>query len=148
MRWLPSNFALTITSSVLNRRCQLTHVDLYNRRETRGCYCCCCCSSDTNKWTTAWNLHIAFIALTLLVGRQEEHPVGKNWLMRCWCGCLSGARCRLFAYGPADATAIRKPLSLVLFQSRLVSPFWYRLTQVVLEKRPLNGSISSNSLAR
>ena len=24
--------------------------------------------------------------------------------MGCWCGCLSGARCRL-AYGPADATA-------------------------------------------
>ena len=21
----------------------------------------------------------------------------------CWCGCLLGARCRLFAYGPADA---------------------------------------------
>ena len=24
--------------------------------------------------------------------------------MGCWCGYLSGARCRLFAYGPADAT--------------------------------------------
>jgi len=24
-------------------------------------------------------------------------------------------------------------------KSRLVLPFWYRLTQVVLEKRPLNG---------
>ena len=29
--------------------------------------------------------------------------------MRCWCGYLSGARCRLFAYGPADATAIPNP---------------------------------------
>ena len=28
--------------------------------------------------------------------------------------------------------------SLALFQSRLVLPFWYWLTQVVLEKRPLN----------
>jgi len=26
----------------------------------------------------------AFSALTLLVGRQEEHPVCKNWMMRCW----------------------------------------------------------------
>jgi len=34
---------------------------------------------------------------------QEEQPVCKNWVMRCWCGCLSGARCRLSAYGPADA---------------------------------------------
>jgi len=30
------------------------------------------------------------------------------------------------------------PSSLASFESRLVLPFWYRLTQVVLEKRPLN----------
>ena len=46
----------------------------------------------------------AFSALTLLVGRQEGHPVCKNWVVGCWRGYLSGARCRL-AYGPADATA-------------------------------------------
>jgi len=28
----------------------------------------------------------------------------KNWVVGCWHGYLSGARCR-FAYGPADATA-------------------------------------------
>jgi len=28
----------------------------------------------------------------------------KNWVMRCWCGYLSGARCTLLAYGPADAS--------------------------------------------
>jgi len=34
--------------------------------------------------------------------------------------------------------------SLASFISRLVLNFWYQLTQVVLEKRPLNGcSISS-----
>jgi len=43
----------------------------------------------------------AFSALTLLVGRQEGHPAR---VVVCWCGCLSGARCRL-AYGPADVTA-------------------------------------------
>ena len=47
---------------------------------------------------------LAFIALTLLVGRQEGHPACKNWVVRCWRGYLSGARCRL-ACGPADATA-------------------------------------------
>ena len=31
------------------------------------------------------------------------------------------------------------PSSLALFKSRLVLPFWYWLTRVVLEKRPLNG---------
>jgi len=67
------------------------------------------------------------------------------WVMRCWCGYLSGARCRLFAYGPADATAIPKPHNLLPPLSRLVSPFWYWLTQVVLENRPLNGCNSSST---
>ena len=35
------------------------------------------------------------------------------------------------------------PSSLASFKSRLVLPFWYRLTQVVLVKRPLNGCSSS-----
>ena len=30
------------------------------------------------------------------------------------------------------------PSSLASFKSRMVLSFWYRLTQVVLEKRPLN----------
>jgi len=33
----------------------------------------------------------------------------------------------------------KTPPSLASFKSRLVLPFWYRLTQVVKEKRPLNG---------
>ena len=37
----------------------------------------------------------------------------KNSVMRCWCGCLSGARCTLFAYGQADATAIPKTLPVL-----------------------------------
>ena len=35
--------------------------------------------------------------------RKGIRPV-KNWVVGCWCGYVSGARCRL-AYGPADATA-------------------------------------------
>jgi len=41
--------------------------------------------------------------------RKSIQPV-KNWVMRCWCGYLSGARCRLFAYGPADVTAFQNPV--------------------------------------
>ena len=41
-----------------------------------------------------------------------SRPV-KIRVMRCWRGYLSGARCRLFEYGPADATAIPKPHHLV-----------------------------------
>ena len=82
----------------------------------------------------------AFSALTLLVGRQEGHPACKKqsggvlaWLsvwsevQTCtwpsWCHCHS--------------------LFLAPVKSRLVLPFWYRLTQVVLEKRPLNGCSST-----
>ena len=39
----------------------------------------------------------------------------------------------------------KTPLSLASFKSKLVVPLWYRLTQVVLEKRPLNGCSSSSS---
>jgi len=80
-------------------------------------------------------LSFAFSALTLLVGRQEGHPAGKKlsggvlaWLsvwsemQTCiwpsWCHCHS--------------------LSLASVISRLVLLFWYRLTQVVLEKGALN----------
>jgi len=54
----------------------------------------------------------AFVALTLLVGRQEEHPACKNSAMRCWCSYLSGTRCRLFAYGSADVTTSQNPTIL------------------------------------
>ena len=56
-------------------------------------------------------------------------------MVGCWCGYLSGTRCRL-AYGPDDATATH---CLLLVKSRLVLHFWYRLTQVVPDKGPLNG---------
>ena len=48
------------------------------------------------------------------------------------------------AHGPADATTSQNPIilsSLASFKNKLVLglPFWYRLTQVVLEKRQFNG---------
>jgi len=80
----------------------------------------------------------AFSALTLLVGRQEGHPACKNRVVGCWCGCLSGVRCRL-AYGPSWCHC--HSLSLAPVKSRLVLPFWYRLTRVVPDKGPLNGCV-------
>jgi len=35
---------------------------------------------------------------------------------------------------------------LASFKSRLVLPFWYRLTHVILEKRPLNGCSGSSTI--
>jgi len=73
----------------------------------------------------------------LLVGWQEGHPACKNWVVRYWDDCLSGARCKWFAYGPPDATAT----PIISCSSKIQNdlPFWCRLTQVVLAKRPLNG---------
>ena len=83
----------------------------------------------------------AFSALTLLVGWQEGHPVCKKlsggvlaWLsvwsevqtciLPSWCHCHS--------------------LSLASVKSRLVLPFWYRLTRVDPDKGPLNGCVCVN----
>jgi len=54
----------------------------------------------------------AFSPLTLLGRCQEEHR-----------GYLSGARCRLFAYGPADATASQNPVI-----SSQLNPYWFYLS--------------------
>ena len=79
-----------------------------------------------------------FSALTLIVGRQEGHPACKKlsggvlaWLsvwsevQTCiwpsWCHCHS--------------------MALASVKSRLVFPFWYRLTWVVPDKGPLNGCV-------
>jgi len=35
---------------------------------------------------------------------EGRHPACKNWVVRCWHGYLFEARCKWFAYGPADAT--------------------------------------------
>ena len=57
--------------------------------------CYCCLKWDTVGWASGRAL------------------AGKSWVMMCWCGYLFGARCRLFAYGSADATAIPKPHHLL-----------------------------------
>jgi len=81
-------------------------------------------------------------ALMLLVGRQEGHPACKKlsgevlaWLsawsevQTCiwpsWCHCHS--------------------LSLASVKSRLVLPFWYRLTRVVPDKGPWNSCVCESS---
>jgi len=79
----------------------------------------------------------AFTAMTLLVGWQEGDTACKNWVVRYWHGYLSVARCKWFAYGPADVTATASFFCASKIQNGL--PFWCWLTQVVLEKRPFNG---------
>jgi len=81
---------------------------------------------------------------------NPTHFTSPSVLWRCWLGvrnsiqpvkierwdpgmviCLEPG-----AYGPADATAT--PSSVDSLKSRLVQPFCCQLTQIVLERRPLN----------
>ena len=67
----------------------------------------------------------------LLVGQQEGHLACKKYgVMRCCRGYLSGARCKWFALLQQNPQNNQNGLS-----------FWYRPTQVVLEKRPLNDCV-------
>ena len=72
----------------------------------------------------------AFSAMTLLVGQQEGHPAYKN---------LSGGVLAWLSVW----IKVQMPLSLSLasVKSRLVLPFWYRLTWVVPDKGPLKGCV-------
>ena len=51
----------------------------------------------------AWRCMPSVLWPCSLGSRKGIRPV-KNWVVRCWHGYLTGARCRL-AYGPMDATA-------------------------------------------
>jgi len=79
---------------------------------------------------------LPFSTLILWYGVRNSIQTVRNWVMRCWCGCLSAVRYKWFVYGPADDTTT--PSSLASLKSRMALPFWWRLTQAVLEKRPLN----------
>ena len=97
-------------------------------------------TSITKVYSTVFNILVfkmyAFSALTLLVGRQEGHPAFKK---------LSGGVLAWLSVWSEVQTCIRPgwchchSLSLAAIKSRLVLPFWYRLTWVVPDKGPLNG---------
>ena len=74
-------------------------------------------------------------SMLLCFGHRKEHPACTSWVMRSWHGCLSWMRCRFFCIMSNQCYCHPKtPSPLASFISRLVSPFWYWLTQVLLEK--------------
>jgi len=82
--------------------------------------------------------YIAFSALTLLVGRQEGHPACKKLSggVLAWLSVWSKVQTCIWPSGFHCHS-----LSLASVKSRLVLPFWYRPTRVVLHKGPLNGCV-------
>jgi len=69
-------------------------------------------------------------------GRKGIWPV-KTWVVGCWRGCLSGAQYSCIWPSWCHCHS----LSVASVKSKLVLPFWYRLTRVVPEKGPLNGCV-------
>jgi len=84
----------------------------------------------------------AFSALMPLGGWQEEHTACNNWVVGCWRGYLYGARCKWFAYGPADAT--NTPSSLAPVKSRMVYLSGTGLSMLSWKKGRLNRCSSSS----
>ena len=78
--------------------------------------------------------YCAFSALTLLVGQLEGHPACKK---------LSGGVLAWLSVWSEVQTCHCHSRSLASVKSRLVLPFWYRLTWVVPELGPLNRCSSS-----
>jgi len=79
---------------------------------------------------------IPFSALTQLGGRKGIRPVKTEWWVAGMVICLE--------WGADLHMAQLMPLLLTVScfsKNRLVLPFWYRLTRVVLEKQPLNGCV-------
>jgi len=82
---------------------------------------------------------ITFSALTLLVGRQEGHPAcKKNWAVGCWLWLSVWSEVHICIW---PSWCHCHSLSLAPVKSRLVLPFWYRLTWVVPDKGSLNGCV-------
>ena len=82
-------------------------------------------------------LVFSLFALKLLVRRQLEHVACENRVIRCWCAYLSRLRCRLFAYGPADAIASQNPILMgvvVVVVVVVLSLRWFSLPVTVSQK--------------
>ena len=101
--------------------------------------CTVLCVKKTTVIVTSILAFSAFTVLTRLVGCREEHLACNNWVLVClsvWSEmqivCIWSTWCYYYPKTPSSVTS---------FKSRLVLPVWYRLTQVVLEKRQLNGCI-------
>jgi len=111
-------------------------------------YCGCCMGVSWHHhfiyrvWSICIFLYIyghygAFSALTLLVGWQEGHPACKKLSdgVLVWLSVWSEVQTCIW---PSWCHCHSLSLSLASVKSRLVFPFWYRLTRVVPGKGLLN----------
>jgi len=105
---------------------------------------------------TALCVERMLVFLTLFYHSMYRPSALPSVLWRCWLGDRKGIRpVKKLSCGVLEwlsvwsemQTCIRPSwchchsLSLASVKSRLVLPFWYRLTRIVLEKGPLNGCV-------
>ena len=111
----------------------------YNNKHNSLLTVCLCCSRVGHvvqerilgdNWSRFW-CRPTNNALTLLIGRQEGHLTCKNWVVRYWHGCLSGASCRWSSWCHCHP--------MISCSSKIQNglPFWCQHTQVVLEKKTI-----------
>jgi len=79
-------------------------------------------------------MHCVFSALTLLDGHCEQHVAHK--MSGIVVGIIICLQRRADCWHMVQLMTLpsQPPMSLASFKSRLVLPFWYRLTEVVLGK--------------
>jgi len=77
--------------------------------------CFQCTNTNSKQWVIGEQYlpFCAFSALTLLVGRQEEHPACKKLSGEVLVWLSVWNEVQMFAYGPADAAAVPKPHQLL-----------------------------------
>ena len=96
-------------SAVMHRaKCHNTYITTTGRTSLQQNRKLMTCNYTTTTLQPLYNLTCASCLPSVLwhcwLGDRKSIQPVKNWVVGCWRGCLSGARCRL-EYGPADATA-------------------------------------------
>ena len=133
------NFSFTFVSSACFVMCPLSGTVLQasqcNYSEPRTWVCL---RLHLHYLLSCLTRHSAFSALAFLVGWQEGHPACKKLSggVLVWLSVLSEVQTCIW---PSWCHCHSLPLASV--KSRLVLPFWFRLTRVVLDKGPLNGCV-------
>jgi len=77
-------------------------------------------------WLSVWSEVHTCICPSYVTAAHCLLLLALKWPIVCWC-------------------AVKKLLTLASVKSRLVLPFWYRLTWVVPEKGPLNGCVCARA---
>jgi len=103
------------------------------------------CDSSTlkcQKTQPVMTFIVAFSALTLLIGWQEEHLACKNWVVGCWHGHVCCEMQMIYIW---SSWCQCHPIISCCSKIQNGLPFWYWFTQVVQEIRLLNECSSSSA---